>query len=61
MENAEKGYEGACWANDKADEMGIDKKEVATSVGTGIWAGMKSMFNAGSDLHSKQQASEKSN
>lgn len=24
-ENAVKGYEGAVWMNDKADELGIDK------------------------------------
>jgi len=38
-ENAEKGYQGACWANDKADELGIDKKKVAMSVGNALWSG----------------------
>jgi hypothetical protein len=48
-ENREKAYDGACWANDKADEMGIDKTEVAKSVGSGLWSGMKAAFTFGSD------------
>lgn len=48
-ENREKAYDGACWANDKADEMGIDKTEVAKSVGSGLWSGMKAAFTFGSE------------
>ena len=40
-ENAEKAYAGACWANDKADELGIDKMAVASKVGSAMWAGTK--------------------
>jgi hypothetical protein len=40
-ENAEKAYEGACWANNKADELGIDKMAVASKVGSAMWAGTK--------------------
>jgi hypothetical protein len=31
--------------------MGIDKAEVATAVGTGMWSGMKAMFSAGSEAN----------
>lgn len=55
VENAEKAYEGACWANDKADELGIDKKEVATAVGSGMWAGIKAMWSAGNDAAAYSQ------
>jgi hypothetical protein len=40
-ENAEKAYDGAVWLNDKADEMGIDKKAVAMKVGSAMWTGTK--------------------
>jgi hypothetical protein len=29
------------WANDKADELGIDKKAVAVGVGSALWTGLK--------------------
>lgn len=45
-ENAEKAYAGACWANDKADELGIDKKAVGMKVGSALWAGTKFTANA---------------
>ena len=40
-ENAEAAWEGAKWADKKADEYGIDKKEVATKAGSAAWNGMK--------------------
>lgn len=36
-ENAEKAWAGACWLNNKADEMGIDKKAVGKKVGNAMW------------------------
>ena len=39
-ENAEKAWEGAKWADAKADEYGIDKKEVATKAGSAAWSGL---------------------
>jgi len=38
-ENAEKAYDGAVWANDKADELGIDKMKVAKGVGNALYSG----------------------
>jgi hypothetical protein len=46
-ENAEKAYVGAVWANDKADELGIDKVAVATSVGSALWSGTKYAASSG--------------
>ncbi len=40
-ENAETAWEGAKWADKKADELGIDKKEVACKAGSAAWSGMK--------------------
>ena len=40
-ENAEKAWEGAKWADKKADELGIDKVAVASSVGSALWSGTK--------------------
>lgn len=40
-ENAEKAWEGAKWADKKADEMGIDKMAVAQKVGSAMWTGTK--------------------
>ena len=40
-ENAEAAWEGAKWADKKADEYGIDKKEVASKAGSAAWSGMK--------------------
>jgi hypothetical protein len=40
-ENAETAYQGAKWANNKADEMGIDKVAVASKVGSAMWSGTK--------------------
>ena len=37
VDNAKKAYRGAVWANDKADELGIDKKAVAKKVGSMAW------------------------
>ena len=44
-ENAEKAYDGAVWANDKADELGIDKVAVASAVGSAMWTGAKFTYN----------------
>jgi hypothetical protein len=41
QENAEKAYEGGKWANNKADELGIDKMAVASKVGSAMWSGTK--------------------
>ena len=41
MENAEKAWEGAKWADKKADEYGIDKVEVASKAGSAAWRGMQ--------------------
>ena len=38
-ENAEKGWQAACWANDKADELGIDKMAVAKATGNALLKG----------------------
>ena len=43
-ENRQHVVDGAIYANDKMDEMGIDKAEVAEKAGNGLWAGMKAMF-----------------
>jgi len=40
-ENAEAAWEGAKWADKKADELGIDKKAVAQKAGSAAWNGMK--------------------
>ena len=47
-ENAETAYEGAKWANNKADELGIDKTEVATKAGSALWGGMKLLASSSS-------------
>ena len=44
-ENAEKAYDGAVWANNKADELGIDKVAVASAVGSAMWTGAKFTYN----------------
>ena len=44
-ENAEKAYDGAVWANNKADELGIDKMAVASKVGSAMWSGTKFAAN----------------
>jgi hypothetical protein len=44
-ENAEKAYDGAVWANNKADELGIDKVAVASAVGSAMWTGTKYAYN----------------
>ena len=36
VENAKKGYAGAKWANQKADEHGIDKWSVAKKMGAAL-------------------------
>ena len=41
MENAETAWEGAKWADKKADELGIDKMEVASKAGSAAWRGAK--------------------
>ncbi len=46
-ENAEKAYAGAVWMNDKADELGIDKVAVASSVGSALWSGTKYAASSG--------------
>jgi len=38
------------WANDKCDEYGIDKKEVATKAGSAAWTGGKALYNASSGV-----------
>ena len=45
-ENAEKAYDGAVWANDKADELGIDKVAVGKAVGSALWSGAKYSYKA---------------
>lgn len=45
-ENAEKAYAGACWANNKADELGIDKYAVASRVGNAVWDNTTFTLNA---------------
>lgn len=40
-ENAEKAYDGAVWADKKADELGIDKKAVGMAVGSALWSSVK--------------------
>lgn len=40
-ENAETAWEGAKWADKKADEMGIDKQAVAAKAGSAAWKGAK--------------------
>ena len=40
-ENAEKAYDGYKWADKKADELGIDKQEVARKAGNAALAGGK--------------------
>jgi len=42
-ENAETAWEGAKWADNKADEMGIDKVAVASKAGNAAWGGLKSI------------------
>jgi len=49
-ENAMLAYDGAVWANDKCDEYGIDKKEVATKAGSAAWTGGKALYNASSGV-----------
>lgn len=44
-ENAEKAYDGAVWANDKADELGIDKVAVASAVGSAMLTGASWSYN----------------
>ena len=50
MENAETAYQGAVWADEKCDEYGIDKKEVATKIGSALWAGTKIAYKASADV-----------
>lgn len=40
-ENAQTAWEGAKWADKKADEYGIDKEEVAIKAGTATWNAAK--------------------
>ena len=41
VDNAKKGYEGYKWADQKADELGIDKQEVYDKAGNAAIAGGK--------------------
>jgi hypothetical protein len=43
MENAHHAYDGALWANKKADELGIDKKAVAQKMASAVWSGAKAL------------------
>ena len=47
-ENAEKAYETGKWANEKADEHGIDKWAVMKKVGGAISSGCSAAWNASS-------------
>lgn len=49
-ENAETAYQGAVWANDKADELGIDKVAVASAVGSALWTGTKYTYSKSKEV-----------
>lgn len=51
VDNAKKGYQAGVWANDKADELGIDKKAVAKKVGSAAWAASGAIYKASSSVN----------
>ena len=50
-ENAIHAYDGACWANNKADELGIDKVAVAEKAGNAALVGGKALYGASSGVN----------
>lgn len=43
VDNAKKAYGAALWADEKCDQLGIDKKAVAMKVGSAAWSALKSI------------------
>jgi len=52
VENAQTAYEGAVWADKKADELGIDKTAVLKSAGSALMSGLS--FLAGASKETKK-------